>query len=165
MIIKNNRYQKILVFTLAFAAMGTHTVYSEDARQKEENEKWLIFEKKEAIVYDFSNYGQDPDVKFSLEDEQFKLDKPTLRKGEEMWVSLDAVLPKLGAMLLKIGEDAFIIIRDDGTPLEFKVGEAAVKVNKITFLNLDQAPKKYSGDFFLTMVLALIVVWNQWNID
>lgn len=151
MIIKNNIDLKILIVMLALAVIETRPVYSEGDAQKEKSEEWLIIEKKETIGYDFSNYAQDPDIKFSLKDEQFKLDKPTLRRGEEMWVALDAVLPKLGAILLRIDKDTFIIIRDDGTPLEFKTGDKTVKVNKLPFLNLDQAPRKYSESFMVTI--------------
>ncbi len=121
------------------------------AKEAKNEEAWIVTKKSEKAHAYFDGYHEDSEVKFYLDEEQLGLDKPILRKADEMWVALDAILSKMGAMLLKTSEDGFIVIRSDGTPLEFKAEDAVVKVNKSPFLTLDQAPRIYSGSFMISV--------------
>lgn len=151
----------IVIFLITLTAIADGSIYAEEDAQdtsqettigkEEEKEEWIVTKKKEEIGYDFPGYAQDLDVKFAFDGEEFKLDRPVFRKGDEMWVNLDALLPKMGIMLLKIDEDTFVIIRDDGTPIEFNAEDTVVRVNKYPFLTLDQPPRVYSGNFYVSV--------------
>ncbi|MBI5144384.1 MAG: hypothetical protein HZA30_04890 [Candidatus Omnitrophica bacterium] len=119
--------------------------------EKKGGGEWVITRKREEVGYDFSTYAQDPDVKFTFNGEEFRLERPVFRKGDEMWISLETILPKTGAILLKMDENSFVVIRDDGTPLEFKAGDTTVKVNKTPYLTLSQAPRVYAGSFLVSI--------------
>lgn len=125
-------------------------VEEKTVEEKNGKEEWVITRKKEEVGYDFSTYTQDADVKFSYEGEEFKPEKAVFRKGDEMWVVLDSIAAKVGLMLLKLDEASFVAIRSDGTPLEFKVDDTTVKVNKAPFLTLDQPPRVYYGNFLVS---------------
>jgi len=143
----------ILLYGLALAEDIVQKDLPQSAGQSEDQKKgeWVVSEREEKRGYDFSSYTPDTEVKFAFGAEQFKLDKPVFRKGDEIWVPLDAILPKAGAMLLKMTEDSFMVIRDDGTPLEFKSGDTVVKMNKVPFLTMNQPPRVYSESFMLSL--------------
>ena len=154
----------IIAFLIIAQAVGIiegGCVYAEE----EERHEWVIAKKAIEAGYDFSTYGQDMDLNFSFEAEPFKIDKPVFRKANEMWVPLDALLPKMGVMLLKIDDDRFCVIRDDGTPLESDVGDAAVKVNKYPFLTLDAPPRVYAGSFYLSVDSLASVLGISYEYD
>jgi len=146
---KDRKTGLILLFTIAViltTAELSSLVFAQE-------EAWVISKKKEETAgFDFTAYTTDSEIKFSLPSgETIKLDKPVFKKDDTIWIPLESFLPKMNLIFIKQAEDAFTIIRDDGTPVEFKVNVATGTVNKMPFITMAQAPAVSSGIFYMTL--------------
>ncbi|MDP2912806.1 MAG: hypothetical protein Q8N91_02230 [Candidatus Omnitrophota bacterium] len=129
-------------------------------------EGWVSAQKQESAGYDFAGYVADKDIKFTLPGgDTVKLEKGVFKKADEIWVPVDEFIKRIDLTFIKQGEDAFTVIIDDGTPIEFKVGVLDGTVNKISFLVLGEAPRAYAGGFFMSLPAIAQVVDCSYNYD
>lgn len=124
---------------------------AQDAAEKGAAREWVVATQRPEEGYNFANYTPDIDVSFSSEGATFKLDAPCLKRGDDLWVPLASLLPKLEVMFFKTGDRGCAVIRGDGMPYELVVGSADVLFNKEPSFKMENPLSLYEGRFMLSL--------------
>ncbi|MFC1631337.1 stalk domain-containing protein [Candidatus Omnitrophota bacterium] len=76
---------------------------------------------------------------------------PIIIRGNDIWLALENIAGALGLAVFYPEANSLMIIRDDGLPLEFRIGSNEVLVNKKLFLVMKDAVALYQGYVMLSL--------------
>lgn len=124
---------------------------AEEVPQIPTGQGWVVTKKAQDTGYDFTGYETRKDITFSFEGESFKIDQVSLVKGNEIWIPLEFLTSKMNIMFLRISEKRFGIIRDDGLPLEFEIGNNKIELNKEPYLVIKTPPALFDNNVMLSL--------------
>ncbi|NQS99918.1 MAG: hypothetical protein HQ595_02445, partial [Candidatus Omnitrophica bacterium] len=89
-------------------------------------------------------------VRLFINSQRIEMD-PIIIRGQDIWLALENIAAGLGLAAFYPQEDSLMIIRDDGLPLEFRIGSSEVLLNQRTFLIMDDAVALYQGYAMLSL--------------
>lgn len=117
----------------------------------DQTEGWVVAEAKRSTGYDLADYEPSTETAFLFKEETFRLKAPSLVKADEIWVPVQDLIQNMGMVFLRIDDNTFGIIRDDGIPLELKVGSPSVTLNKQPYTTIGKPAAIYDGAFMLSL--------------